>query len=234
MSAVPPPLLNSLPRPRPDGRPLLGRFVRLERLDATKHGVGLGAVLSGPATTRLYDFLFEPPPAQPVELVAWAAKAAVPTDPFFYAVLDAETGAPLGRLALMRIVPEHGVIEVGSILYAPVLQRTAAATEVQFLLMRHVFEDLGYRRYEWKCNDRNAPSKRAAVRYGFTYEGLFRQHMVVKGENRDTAWFAMTDGDWAKLKPAYEAWLAPANFDAAGKQRMALGALTAAALGRTA
>jgi RimJ/RimL family protein N-acetyltransferase len=227
-------LLRSLPRPRPDGRPFAGRFVRLERLDAASHGAGLGEVLSGPATIHLYDYLFELPPEHPTDVAARVAKVAGQTDPFFYAVVDTKTGAPIGPLALMRIVPEHGVIEVGSFLYAPVLQRTPAATEVQFLLMRHVFEDLGYRRYEWKCNNRNLPSKRAAVRYGFSYEGVFRQHMVVKGENRDTAWFAMTDEDWTHLKPAYETWLAPANFDAAGRQKMALGALTAAALGRTA
>jgi RimJ/RimL family protein N-acetyltransferase len=132
----------------------------------------------------------------------------------------------------MRIDPAHGVIEVGNILYGHSLQRSVGATEAQYLLMRHVFEDLGYRRYEWKCNDKNAPSKRAALRFGFSYEGLFRQHMVVKGKNRDTAWFAMIDAEWPALRDAYERWLAPSNFDAAGKQKAALGTLTAAALDR--
>jgi RimJ/RimL family protein N-acetyltransferase len=221
------------PRPRPDGRALHGRFVRLEKLGPVKHGADLGQVLSGPAVAPLYDYLFEAPPADASEVEAWVAKAAASSDPFFLAIVDLATGRALGRMALMRIVPEHGVIEVGSILYAPTLQRTPAATEAQALLMRHVFEDLGYRRYEWKCNDLNTPSKRAAARLGFAYEGLFRQHMVVKGRNRDTAWFAMTDGDWARLKPAYERWLAPANFREDGSQREALRDLIGTELGRT-
>ena len=119
----------------------------------------------------------------------------------------------------MRIVPEHGVIEVGSIMWGPDIARTRRATEALFLFARHVFDDLGYRRFEWKCNARNAPSRRAAERFGFTYEGTFRQHMIVKGDNRDTAWFAMLDGDWPRLQAGYQRWLAPENFDDDGRQR---------------
>lgn len=221
------------PRSRPDGRTLEGRAVRLEKLDPARHGVDLGRELSGPAVAALYDYLFEMP-GTVADVDAWVAKAATLSDPFFYAVIDKATGHAVGRLALMRIEPGHGVIEVGNILYGPSLQRSVGATEAQYLFMRHVFDDLGYRRYEWKCNDRNEPSKRAAVRFGFTYEGLFRQHMVVKGQNRDTAWFAMVDREWPALRQAYETWLSPSNFDAKGRQRQALGPLTAAALGRPA
>jgi RimJ/RimL family protein N-acetyltransferase len=215
------------PRPRPDGRALDGRFVRLERLAAERHAGDLGRDLSGPERAPLYDWLFEPPPATPAAVEAWARGVESSADPFFYAVVDRESGRAVGRMALMRIDPGHGVIEVGNILYGPGLARRPGGTEAIALLARHVFDDLGYRRFEWKCNDRNAPSKRAALRYGFAYEGLFRQHMVVKGRNRDTAWFAMTDGDWQWLAPAYARWLAPENFDAGGGQRAPLGALTA-------
>jgi RimJ/RimL family protein N-acetyltransferase len=221
------------PRPRPDGRTLEGRAVRLEKLDAGKHGADLGREVSGPANAALYDYLFETPDSQ-AEIEAWVAKVATSPDPYFYAVIDKGSGRAVGRLALMRIEPAHGVIEVGNILYGPSLQRSVGATEAQYLFMRYVFDDLGYRRYEWKCNDKNEPSKRAAVRFGFTYEGLFRQHMVVKGKNRDTAWFAMVDHEWPALRNAYETWLSPANFDTDGQQRQTLGALTAAALGRAA
>jgi RimJ/RimL family protein N-acetyltransferase len=131
-----------------------------------------------------------------------------------------------GYASYMRMDPLNGVIEVGNILLAPSLQRTVAATEAMYLMARHVFEDLGYRRYEWKCNADNAPSRRAALRYGFTFEGIFRQHMVIKGQNRDTAWFSMLDSEWPARKAAFEAWLDPANFDAADKQSKSLGQLS--------
>ncbi|BBF91625.1 GNAT family N-acetyltransferase [Blastochloris tepida] len=208
------------PRPMPDGRPLAGRFVRLERLDPARHGADLARTTAAPAA--LYDFLFEPPPADPAEVVGWVAQAAASLDPFFYAVVDQASGEAVGRLALMRIDAKNGVIEVGSILFGPRLQRTAGATEAIALIAGHVFDDLGYRRLEWKCNDRNLPSKQAALRFGFSYEGLFRQHMVVKGENRDTAWFAMLDQEWPRRKRAFAAWLDVANFDADGRQRRRL------------
>ena len=203
------------PRPLPDGRTLAGRYVRLEKL-APRHGAALAEAVGAPAS--LYDYLFDLPPKAPADTIAWVEKAATQSDPFFYAAVDQKSGKVLGRLALMRIEPKHGVIEVGSILYGPALQKTAAATEAIALLAAHIFEDLGYRRFEWKCNDRNAASKRAALRLGFLYEGLFRQHMVTKGENRDTAWFAMLDGEWPARKRAFAAWLDPANFSPDGRQ----------------
>jgi RimJ/RimL family protein N-acetyltransferase len=215
-------LANWTPRPRPDGRALPGRYVAIEKLGA-RHAADLGPALSGPAVAAHYDYLFETPPATSADVSAWIETASASVDPFFHAIVDRATGRAVGRAALMRIEPNHGVIEVGSILWSPALQRTPGATEAITLLARHVFEDLGYRRFEWKCNDRNAPSKRAALRLGFAYEGLFRQHMVVKGASRDTAWFAMTDSDWRWLGPVHDAWLAAENFDANGRQRRSLG-----------
>jgi RimJ/RimL family protein N-acetyltransferase len=208
------------PRPLPDGRTLSGRHVRLERLDAARHGTDLAKATAAPAS--LYDYLFELPPVLPAEVIAWAEQAQKSLDPFFYAIVDQATGRAVGRLALMRIDAKNGVIEVGSILFGPIMQRTAGATEAIALVAGHAFDDLGYRRLEWKCNDLNAPSKRAALRFGFTYEGLFRQHMVVKGRNRDTAWFSMLDHEWPARRRAFAAWLDPSNFDADGRQRRRL------------
>ena len=143
----------------------------------------------------------------------------------FFALVPKSSGRAQGYASYMRIDPANGVIEVGNILLAPSLQRTTAATEAMYLMAKHVFEDLGYRRYEWKCNAKNEPSMRAALRLGFTYEGIFRQHMVVKGENRDTAWYSMLDSEWPARKMAFEAWLDPANFDGEGRQQKSLGQL---------
>ena len=210
-------------RQPPDGRVLTGRLVRLERLDPVRHGASLGAHLSGPGTADLYAYLADPVPAGSADVAAWAQRVAPLSDPFFYAVVDVATGRAIGRLSLMRIDPANGVIEVGHVLYAPSLQRSPHATEVQYLLARHVFEDLGYRRYEWKCNALNAPSRRAALRLGFSFEGVFRQHMVVKGANRDTAWYSMLDSGWPARRAAFEAWLDPSNFTADGVQKTPLG-----------
>jgi RimJ/RimL family protein N-acetyltransferase len=139
-----------------------------------------------------------------------------------FALVPADTGRAAGWASYMRIKPAHGVIEVGNVLFSPALQRTRASTEAMYLMARHVFEDLGYRRYEWKCNAKNEPSRRAALRLGFTFEGIFRQHMVTKDRNRDTAWFSMLDHEWPARKRAFEAWLDPANFDDQGKQRKSL------------
>ncbi|MBN9064210.1 MAG: N-acetyltransferase, partial [Rhizobiales bacterium] len=176
-----------------------------------------------------FRYLFEEPPATRADFQAWLDKAAAGADPMFWAVVDMASGEARGRQAFMRIEPAHGVIEIGSILWGPGLSRTPGATEALFLFARHAFETLGYRRFEWKCHNDNAPSKRAASRFGFTYEGLFRQHMVAKGRNRDTAWFSIIDGEWPVLKAAYEQWLAPANFDAQGRQRLSLPNAIAAA-----
>jgi RimJ/RimL family protein N-acetyltransferase len=160
---------------------------------------------------------------------AWLDKVAPQDDPLFHTIIDLATGKAVGVAAYMRIVPAHGVIEVGHINYSPLLQRKPAATEAMFLMMARVFDELGYRRYEWKCDSLNAPSWAAALRLGFQYEGLFRQAVVNKGRNRDTAWFSILDGEWPALKRAYGAWLAEGNFDAEGRQRQSLGALIKAA-----
>ncbi len=140
----------------------------------------------------------------------------------FYAIVDRRNGLAVGRAALMRIDPRNRVVEVGNIMYSPALQRTRGATEAMYLLARYVFEDLGYRRYEWKCNALNEPSQRAALRLGFSFEGIFRQHMIVKGRNRDTAWFSMLDSEWPARKREFERWLDKTNFDSQGIQKTSL------------
>ena len=207
---------------RPPRVALRGRFAYLEPLDAERHGADLFAAAAAPGAEMRFRYLSEEPPRDFADFATWLAKAAASEDPMFFAVIDAATGRAEGRQALMRIEPKHGVIEVGCIHWGPAIARTRVATEALFLFARLVFEDLGYRRFEWKCDDGNAPSKRAALRFGFTFEGIFRQHMVTKGQNRDTAWFAMLDKDWPRFKRGYEAWLNPSNFDAEGRQRAPL------------
>jgi RimJ/RimL family protein N-acetyltransferase len=209
------------PRPRPARIALEGRFCRLEPLDPARHGDELFAASMAPGAEERFRFLFESPEDR-TAFARWLARVAASEDPLFFAVIDRASGRCEGRQALMRIVPEHGVIEIGSILWGPAIARTPVATEALFLSARHAFDELGYRRFEWKCNARNAPSIRAARRFGFSYEGTFRQHMVVKGLNRDTAWFAITDGAWPALRAAFEGWLAPTNFDPQGRQRARL------------
>jgi len=217
-------------RPRPSRDIMAGRFCRLEPFDAARHATQLYDALQRDVDGRNWTYL----PVGPFESFdafrAWAEPASVGDDPVFYAVIDGATGQAVGYASYLRIDPKSGVIEVGHINYTPLLQRQPAATETMYLMMRRVFGELGYRRYEWKCNALNAPSRAAAARLGFTYEGTFRQAMVVKGQNRDTAWFSILDSEWPALKVAFERWLAPANFDAAGKQRESLSALTKAAL----
>lgn len=215
-------LAGFTPRPRPQKVVLAGRHARLEPVDDAAHGDALHAASSVSDADQRFRWLFEYPPADRVAMRAWIGRAAALEDPLTFAVIDASTGRAEGRQALMRITPEHGVIEIGGIYWGPAIARTRVATEAQYLFARYVFEDLGYRRYEWKCNDLNGPSKRAAQRFGFRHEGLFRQHMVIKGESRDTAWFAILDHEWPALKAGYDRWLDPANFDAAGVQRQTL------------
>jgi RimJ/RimL family protein N-acetyltransferase len=169
-----------------------------------------------------FKYLFEGPPASEDAMATWIASAAAKDDPLYFAVIDKATGRVEGRQALMRIAPEHGVIEVGGIYWGPRISRTRVTTEALFLHARYVFDELGYRRFEWKCNDLNAPSKAAAERFGFTFEGVFRQHMIVKGQNRDTAWFSMLDSEWPGIKAEFERWLDPGNFDATGTQKSKL------------
>lgn len=211
------------PAPRPTHVVMEGRFCRLRPLDPARDTDGLHALSHGPEAAALWAYLFTGPYAEKAAFDAHVATIAAGTsDPVYWAICTPDDRA-IGWLSLMRIDTTHRVIEVGSILYTPALQRTPAATEAEYLLASYVFDTLGYRRYEWKCNDLNAPSKRAAIRFGFSYEGLFRQHMIAKGRNRDTAWFSMLDSEWPQRKLAFTQWLAPANFDAAGRQKVALG-----------
>jgi RimJ/RimL family protein N-acetyltransferase len=211
--------------PRPQRVTLTGRNSAVTALDPVAHADSLYAATSGPENERLWLYLFDGPFANRTDFDAYLARIAQSEDPLYYAILDATTGASVGHAAYLRIEPAHRCLEVGAILYAPSLQRTPAATEAMYLMAKHVFEDLGYRRYEWKCNALNAPSRRAALRLGFTYEGIFRQHMIVKGRNRDTAWYSMLDSEWPSRKTAFERWLDPANFDANGRQKTSLSAL---------
>jgi RimJ/RimL family protein N-acetyltransferase len=210
------------PRPRPTRKILDGRYVRLEPLSAAKHGDDLYAASAVADGAARFAWLPEMPPTSRAEFQPWLEKAEASEDPLYFAIIDKASGKAVGRQTLMRIDPANGVIEIGHVYWGPGLARTRGATEAQYLFARYVFEDLGYRRYEWKCNNANLPSKRAAERFGFSFEGLFRQHMVVKGENRDTAWYAMLDKDWPALSRAYTAWLDPENFDGAGQQKQRL------------
>jgi len=212
-----------LPCPRPARVVLAGRYARLEPL-ANSHAEGLLAASLNPQS---FAFLFDFAPKDIGAMRAWVARFLSAEDTVFHAVIDTASGTVGGRQSLMRIVPEHGVIEIGNILWGPAIARTRVATEALFLAAKHVFDELGYRRFEWKCNDLNEPSKNAARRFGFTFEGVFRQHMWLKGANRDTAWFAMLDKDWPRIRSAYERWLEPSNFDAAGRQRAVLDAAAA-------
>lgn len=201
---------------------LAGKYICLEPVDAARHADSLWEAVKGPENDYLWAYLFAGPFGDREALRAHLAGKAAQTDPLLFALLDPATGGALGHAAYMRIEPAHRVIEVGNILYAPALQRTRAATEAMYLMARRAFDELGYRRYEWKCHALNEPSRRAAERLGFTFEGVFRQHMIVKGRTRDTAWYSMTDAEWPARKQAFERWLASDNFDAQGRQKRRL------------
>lgn len=206
------------PAPRPERIAIDGRFVRLEPLDPVKHTDDLYAASHGDDKHVIWQYLFEAPFENHAAFKAHIESKAVLNDPIFYAIIDKASGKAVGYATLMRIDPVHRVIEVGNIMYGSPLQKTPGATEAQYLLMRYVFDTLGYRRYEWKCNSLNAPSRRAADRFGFTFEGIFRQHLMIKGRNRDTAWYSILDTEWPKQRRAFEAWLNPGNFDTQGRQ----------------
>jgi RimJ/RimL family protein N-acetyltransferase len=209
------------PCPAPAHSPLPGRFVRLEPLDAARHGDDLWQALQGP-DPALWDYLAYGPFASREPFDAWLAGNAASADPLFYTVIDLASGRAVGVLSYLRIAPKDGVIEIGHIAFGKAMQRTPSSTEAVWLLARYAFDDLGYRRLEWKCNAQNARSMRAAERLGFSYEGLFRQHMIVKGKNRDTAWFSIIDGEWPKCREAFERWLSVDNFDGEGRQKRRL------------
>jgi len=209
------------PRPRPSGTVLEGRYCRLERLDAVRHGDQLFGASTAPGAEERFRYLDDAPQERkPFE--AWLARCAASPDPLFYAVIDRSSGRCEGHQSLKNIIPEHGVIEMGNVVWGSAIGRTRVATEAAFLFARHAFDDLGYRRFEWMCNVRNVRSMRAALRLGFTFEVTFRQHRVFRGQNRDTAWFAMIDSGWPPIRRAFERWLEPANFDDRGQQKVRL------------
>ncbi|GAC1505738.1 MAG: GNAT family protein [Candidatus Dormibacteraceae bacterium] len=209
----------------PERIALAGESVTLEPLDPARHATALFAAADG--APAIWDYLAYGPFEREGEFTEWLEARAASDDPLFYALVDREAGVARGMASYLRMDASNGVIEIGHIWFAPVLQRTRQATEAIFLLARHAFDELGYRRLEWKCDSLNAPSRRAAERFGFVYEGVFRQHMVIKGRNRDTAWYAMTDADWPVRRAAFEAWLAAENFDQHGHQRESLSAVRA-------
>jgi RimJ/RimL family protein N-acetyltransferase len=216
---------NWTPRPRPSRAPMQGRLCRLEALVATEHAAALHAAYAADADGRNWTYLPYGPFEKEEEYAVFVARAEQQDDPLFYAIVDLATERPVGVASYLRIDPAMGSIEVGHLCYAPALQRTPTSTEAMVLMMRRAFDELGYRRYEWKCDALNAPSVAAAKRLGFRFEGIFRQAVVTKGRNRDTAWLSIVDGEWPALRAAFERWLDPANIDATGAQRRSLGAL---------
>jgi RimJ/RimL family protein N-acetyltransferase len=202
-----------------------GRFCRLETLDAVKHGGSLFEANSLDAEGYNWTYLPYEMFASLAEFSSWIERDCGGNDPFFFAIVDLVKDRAVGVASYLRITPASGCIEVGHLNFSPLLQRTAAATEAMFLMMKHAFS-LGYRRYEWKCNALNAPSRIAAQRLGFSFEGIFRQATVSKGRNRDTAWYAIIDKDWPALEAAFQQWLDEANFDEHGVQKVSLSSLT--------
>ena len=217
--------VDATPSPLPGPVTLQGRYGRVERL-AQHHAGSLWAQVKDADTIWTY-IASSGPFGERAAFDAWLAKRIAAEDPYAYAIVDLNEHV-VGTATLMSIRPAMRVIEVGSIVYSPALQRTPLGTEAQYLLARYAIEELRYRRYEWKCDSLNAPSRRAALRYGFQFEGIFRQHMISNGRNRDTAWFSILDGDWPARKAAFERWLDPKNFDAKGRQIESLGRLNGA------
>ncbi|HLK82338.1 MAG TPA: GNAT family protein [Xanthobacteraceae bacterium] len=219
--------VDARPAVLPQAVTLTGRYGRVERLDAARHRASLWDAVAG--HREIWTYMRYGPFADAAVFSDWLISREEARDPFYYAIVD-PSGRARGLASLMRIEPDMRVIEVGNILLGPSLQRTPLATEAQYLLARYVFEGLRYRRYEWKCDALNAASRRAALRLGFSFEGIFRDHMIIKGRSRDTAWFAMLETEWPARKAAFERWLAPENFDANGAQKRRLGELMTAVL----
>src|SRR5262245_14354538 len=220
------PVPNWEPPPLPSREAVDGRFCRLEALSTERHARELYEANSIDKENRNWTYMTYGPFESWDAYRDWVSESAASSDPLFYAIIDKALGKAVGVASYLRIDPRHGSIEVGHLMFSPLLQGKPAATEAMFLMMQRAFE-LGYRRYEWKCNALNEPSRRAAQRLGLSYEGLFRQAAVVKGCNRDTAWYAAIDSEWPALHTAFTAWLAPANFDENGRQRVSLSSLSA-------
>jgi len=212
------------PCPAPPRKAMTGTWCRLEPIDPDRHAPELFAANAENADGGMWTYMNHGPFDSLADYRAWMDTACMGDDPLFHTIIDARDGKAKGLAAYMRINPADGVIEVGSIALSPALQRTQVATEAMYLMMRRAFDELGYRRYEWKCDDLNVPSRRAAARYGFLYEGTFVQATMYKGRNRDTAWHAITDKRWPGIRAAMEAWLDGSNFDAEGTQRRSLAA----------
>lgn len=210
-------------REHPPASPMQGRYCRLEALDIQQHATNLYSAFAENDDDGNWTYL----PVGPFESFAafqhWLNKACCSDDPQFYAVIDPADGKAIGMAAYMRIDKANGSVEIGHVHFSPRLRNSVMATEAQYLMMQRAFEELGYRRYEWKCDALNEPSKRAAQRLGFQFEGIFRQAVIYKGRNRDTAWFSILDSEWPRQKQAFQAWLHPDNFDADGRQRRRLG-----------
>ncbi|MFL6605876.1 MAG: GNAT family N-acetyltransferase [Steroidobacteraceae bacterium] len=215
------------PRMRPPRTDMVGQYCRLEPVAVARHEADLFAAYMEAPDGRDWTYLFQERPERAAEFHAYLANLQQSEDPLHFAIIAADSAKAVGTAALLRIEPTHGVIEVGSIAFAPRLKQTRAATESMYLMMRRAFDELGYRRYEWKCDSLNAPSRSAAQRYGFTFEGIFRQAIVYKGRSRDTAWFSITAQEWPRVRSGFEAWLSPSNFDATGRQKQRLAELRA-------
>jgi RimJ/RimL family protein N-acetyltransferase len=216
------PLPDWMPVQVPPRTTMEGRFCRIEPIDPERHAADLYAAFSTDREHRNWTYLPYGPLQGEAEVRAWMTKTCMGADPQFHAILDAGTGKAVGVASYLRIDAAHGVIEVGHINYSPLLQRKAAATEAMFLMMRRVFDELGYRRYEWKCDALNAPSRKAALRFGFRYDGLFPQATIYKGRNRDTAWYSILDGEWPEVSSLINAWLDPSNFTGDGTPKTSL------------
>ena len=214
-------------RRAPPKTPMEGRWCRLEPISPARHGAELHEANREDSEDRIWTYLPYGPYDRQDDYLDWMRGTCLGDDPMFFVIIDPSDGRASGVTSYLRINAALGVIEVGHINLAPRLQRTRAATEMIYLMARRAFDELGYRRFEWKCDALNAGSRRAAERFGFAYEGIFRQAMVYKGRNRDSAWYAMTDGDWPAIRDAFESWLAPENFDEQGKQRESLSKLMA-------
>jgi RimJ/RimL family protein N-acetyltransferase len=223
------PVASWTPPPRPTREPMVGRYCHLETLDVDRHAGALFRANEFDTDGRNWTYLPYGPFQQEDEYRAWMTRTCLGSDPHFHAIVDLKTGRAIGVASYLRIDPAAGSIEVGHINYSPALQRSKGATEAMYLMMKRAFE-LGYRRYEWKCDALNAPSRAAAERLGLSFEGVFRQATIYKQRNRDTAWYAAIDREWPALEHAFLTWLDPANFDPGGRQRVSLRDLTAAIL----